>query len=251
MTGQSTFSDEQLTAYLDGEVEPAVAEDIRNALEGDAQLRARLDSLSIDTSEVAAAFDGLLAGAPSVPDFGETPAAGSARSRVMGLVRYAAVAFIAVAIGWSSSFLIPREAGRDWKDFVATYHALYVTDTLTPVSQSDESAVAELAAVAEAVGHSVDLNMVKSLEPLTYKRAQILGFEGSPLMQMTFLTDQGVPVALCLIRSSGPDKAAPDFLELQGMSAATWTSNGFDYLLIGGTDAPLIRDVTEKIVAQL
>ncbi|MBO6893994.1 MAG: hypothetical protein JJ866_18785 [Roseibium sp.] len=251
MTGRQTFSDEQLTAYLDGEAEPVLADDIRIALETDPELGKRLDGLVIDTSQVATTFKGLLANAPHPPDLSEVPSEAAEPRRVPEFLKYAAVAFIAVAIGWSSGSLTSRDAGPDWKDFVATYHALYVTDTLAPVSQDQADAEAELAAVANVVGHAVDLDVLNNLPPLTYKRAQVLGFEGTPLMQMTFLTDQGVPIALCLIRSSGSGKAIPDFAELQGMSAATWSKDGFDFLLIGGTDAPLIRKVTDVLVAQL
>ncbi|MCY6382943.1 hypothetical protein [Hoeflea prorocentri] len=39
--------------------------------------------------------------------------------------------------------------------------------------------------------------------------------------------------------------------KLQGMSAASWTAGGYDYLLIGGVDPDLIRSAAGGLVGRI
>ena len=68
MTLDAQFSDEQLTAYLDGEAGDDLCAQIDVALEEDATLGDRLAGLDIPMDQLGSAFDGLLAEAPAMPD---------------------------------------------------------------------------------------------------------------------------------------------------------------------------------------
>lgn len=50
------FTDEELTAFLDGEEDHAPVAEIRSALKADADLAQRLDALRIDRQVIVAAF---------------------------------------------------------------------------------------------------------------------------------------------------------------------------------------------------
>lgn len=89
------------------------------------------------------------------------------------------------------------------------------------------------------------------VEQLDYKRAQILSFEGRPLIQLAFLSKVGAPVALCILQSYDGQESSPGFSEMRGMSSASWSKDGYEYLLIGGNDNSLIKQVAERYSAQL
>jgi len=70
MTRDRFFSDEELTAYLDGEFELAPIDEISNASRRDRALVRRLDALRVDSQLISAAFEPLAHPAkrpPSLP----------------------------------------------------------------------------------------------------------------------------------------------------------------------------------------
>ncbi len=251
MSEKPTFSDEQLTAYLDGETDHIPADEISRALDRDAALRARLDRLSVETDDIADAFGRLLESAPPAPEVSLPEAAADQSSRWPSLHAIAAVAVLCLTVGWGAGYVTPRSDLTSWHDFVAAYQALYVNSTLAQVEQEDDAAASQLEHVAGAIGKPIDLSTLKQIEGLDYKRAQILGFEGQPLAQLTFLSEVGAPVALCIIRKQGEGDAEVELAELHGMSAASWSRDGYDYLLIGGSDAALIAATAGKLTNRL
>ncbi|AHD03303.1 hypothetical protein [Leisingera methylohalidivorans] len=56
-------------------------------------------------------------------------------------------------------------------------------------------------------GQSVDPSPAQSAKRLEFKCAQLLGFNGKPLLQMAYLDPDGVPVAFCVTCSAGAGKA--------------------------------------------
>lgn len=247
MTNRPTFTDEQLTAYLDRELDHIPADEIRAALEHDAALKARIEQLSLDTGQIADAFDDLLAKAPEMPDLAVDVQTEDSwwRRKVTGLAAAAVIA--ALAVGWGVGDITGKHDLETWDQYVAAYHALYVNSTLSDVDQSEQSAIAELARVSQSVGRPVDYSQITDIASLDYKRAQILGFEGRPLMQLTFLSKVGAPIALCIIRSDASREGTIRTQQMQGMSSAHWAKDGYEFLLIGGTDEPLISSVAERL----
>ena len=68
MTTGRTFSDEDLTAFLDGEADDALAREIEAALEADQDLAARLEGLTVPIAALQRAFATQLSAAPAMPD---------------------------------------------------------------------------------------------------------------------------------------------------------------------------------------
>ena len=251
MSDDRTFSDEQLTAFLDGETEHIPADDIRAALETDAGLRARLHGLSMDTGEIAGAFDRLLERAPEMPDIDLGVDAAAPPRKAPYLRQLAACIVLALFVGAIAGYVVRSDSLRTWHDYVAAYHALYIDDTLGNIERPEGLVLAELDRVGGAIGKTIELPLLRGIDGLDYKRGQILGFENRPLVQLAFLSDKGVPVALCIIRAGDPGDRQLQISELQGMSAASWTAGGYDYLLIGGTDPELISSVAAGLVDRI
>ncbi len=233
---QTKFSDEALTAYLDGALDSETEERLSAALETDDDLVDRLQALDIPVAEIRAEYDALLSEAPPMPALPEV-AKPKTVSRFafgtfgMGLAAGLAIAAVGGVLLWEQPEA-PKAPG--WKAVVASYQALYSEETLAAVTPSQDEQDAQIRAATAAIG--LDLAALPAAEGLSFKRAQILEFRGRPLAQITYLRADGAPVALCILPVSDP--ASKPMLEeqLNGMAAVSWNENGFGYLLIGGSD---------------
>ncbi len=244
------FSDEQLTAFLDGEGDFELITAISLAQKTDDQLRNRLERLKIPQVEMSAAFDGLLSSAPAYPAHLTLPMAAN-QGLFSGLRAVAATAVVCLGVGWLAANYFADRSTEDWHQSVATYHALYVNDTLAQVNQSPAAAQDELKRVAAVLGKAIAPDVLTGSPQLTYKRAQVLGFQGRPLAQLAFLSNTGVPVALCIIKNEKPGDTTISTGEQLGMKTASWSKGEYDYLLVGGTDAALINDAATAFSAKL
>lgn len=234
------FTDEEITAYLDGETEFAPVEEIEAALEEDEALQERMASMTFDADRFDEAFKGLLPEAPAMPSLlPKKPELIYRPSKGYG--RIAAAACLALAMGFGAGTLLTAQEEDGWHEYVAAYQALYITKTLDHVDRPREVAEAELTRVTNAIGIDISLDQLSSQEGLNYKRGQVLGYEGKPLIQLAFLTDDGKPIALCIIKSRGGQKSNMDVGQMEGMKSATWSNGEFDFLLIGGDDEMLIK----------
>lgn len=237
-----TFTDEELVAYLDGEEEHAPVAAINAALKEDALLRQRLDQLHVDKQAIADGFAALLAQDRPTPVLPEVRV-----TRGYGMGSLALVASLALAIGLGSGAYLTRAPQPGWLAYVAAYQALYSTETLSHIQVDAAAQQVELDRVAVAIGKMLTPAELDMLPGAEYKRAQVLSFNGKPLIQLTFLTDSGDPLALCIIRSNTGRGAQPAVSQMEGMSAAVWGRDGYEYLLIGGQDDAQIEDYAQVL----
>ena len=245
------FTDEQITAYLDGEKEHTPYEAINAARKTDTQLDARIKALSFDLSKIQNSMDGLLKVAPKPPELPKPIAANDNGSSLLknGLIAACVASFILFSgiIGYS----ISDRQTDSWREYVAAYHYLYITNTLSAVENKKPAAIAELERVGKAIGKKLQFASLIGFEGLDYKRSQILGYEGKPLAQMTFLSKMGTPIALCVIRSGLDADEAINNVTLEGMAAAKWSKNGYEYIIIGGNDQILIDNAAQHFVSKI
>ncbi|MEM9602333.1 MAG: hypothetical protein AAGA11_05700 [Pseudomonadota bacterium] len=242
-----TFTDDQLTAYLDGELEPSLAATLEARLATDGELGARLEALSFDQTALRQAFDAVLAEAPAFPEAVLEPAAPAEPHRGVGAFTGFAAAAVLVACLSSLVTLWATRAPSDerrWFDYVAAYQALYTTDTLVHVTTDGTTRAAELERVSGAIGLEIPLQAVEALPNLHYKRAQVLGFEGAALAQLTFLTADGAPIAICIIGTDQADDTVQTAM-LEGMASERWSDGEHAFLVIGGADQSELSGVAE------
>jgi len=241
------FTDEDLTAYLDSAADPTMAQKLETALATDPDLAARLADLDVPMGDLKAALDPMIAAAPviAVPEVSFNTLKKRHSRSMAGLA-----AALVAGIAFGALVLKPapqQTAQQDWMDYVAAYQALYVEDTLTAVVQTDAQSAAQLQRVSAQLGRPLD--RATDIPGFAYKRAQVLGFNGKPLIQMAYLTDTGVPMALCIIRSDEGETL--ETMRLEGLEAASWSDGDFAYLLIGGEDSAQIAAAATHLQAQL
>ncbi|GFE50223.1 membrane protein [Roseobacter cerasinus] len=238
------FSDAELVAFLDGEAEFAPVAEITAALARDPALQQRLDALAIDRAALRRSF-AMVEPEPGVmPDLAIAPV--GARAPIWHLATAASLALM-IGVGAGAWMAQPEPPG--WAEYVAAYQALYSEATLAHVAPDDMTQQVELARVAAAIGKDIALAQLQTVPEAHYKRAQVLSFDGRPLVQLAFTTPAGTPIALCIIRSDSPDAPAPQMTRMEGLSAARWLRDGYDYLLIGGTDSDMVSRMANRFVS--
>lgn len=236
------FTDEDLTAWLDGEAAPELAARIEAAVD-DADVADRLAALAIPKDTIKGGFDALLDMAPTpvLPDQSRA----RARAGAMGLIA-ASVASFALGLGvmWTQT----RPAPLDWTDRAAIYHALYGPETLANSNPTPEEAQAQLAALGARLG--VDLTPLASIDGLAYRRAQPLKMGQSDIVQIAFQDATGTPFAICLtLAPDMPD--TPLTRPIQGLAATVGREGRVGYLVVGGQDAVFTARVAEQVDGML
>ncbi len=237
MTGP--WTDNDLTAFLDGALSPRDARRLEADLANDPQLARRLDALTIDTDALRKDFDLLLqAASPNIAPMVKA----APRTRLRAWHGMALAASLAAGIIVGLQFTAPDE---DWQDLAANYHLLYGAETLAPVDDDLERITVELARVAQSLAREMPLDALQAPAGIRLKRAQMLAYEGRPLAQIAYVTPAGEPIALCIIADE--DDAVLRSLSMRGMAAATWSANGYGFLLIGTDDRVLIDRAAQEL----
>ena len=131
---------------------------------------------------------------------------------------------------------------------MASYQSLYLTETVEQTTQDSDVALGVLADFQSRAG--VELTAATAINGLDFRRAQVLGLNNKPLMQMAYLGDDGTPFALCVIATANADSDLSDRMA-QGLAATSWVSDGVGYLVIGGGDPTRTRAFAEDMKAQL
>lgn len=240
---KTSFSDEELTAFLDGELDKQSAAQIKSAAKSDGAVAARLDALAVPMKLLKLSMNPAVLDAPALP----AHLAGSAPSPSRGIWVASAIAasfVIGVAV---TNFMRPAP-NTGWIATIASYQALYVTETLEGTTQPPAETAQVLALAQDTFG--VDLSEALSIAGLDFKRAQMLGLNGSPLLQVAYLAEDGTPMALCLKSVSGPDRG-PKTTVMFDMAGVSWVENGIGYLLIGGGDTAKTEALSSGLAAVL
>lgn len=236
------ISDEMLTAFLDGELSTLESQKVQKAIATDPALSERLASLDIVTPDLTAAFDGILASAPAMPDL---PPMEEERSR--GVFGLAAAAIAGVAIGFGATFGFSQPQDPDWKEAIANYQTLYVPETLA-TAQNDTAQSERLAGFAARL--DLDLAQAQTADGFDFRRVQMLGYEGSPLVQMAYVSETGEPFAFCITAVDEADYA-PQTDMISGLAAAHWVKDGYGFLVIGGDDLSTVADFADGVHQQI
>ena len=234
MTDVRYITDEELVAYLDDELSAEDALRVTDALSHDSLLNERLRAFDVPIERLRSGADTMLASAPSFPDHlvAEKP--------TNWLQMAGMVAVLGIGFGFGAS-VWPR-ADADWIETVANYQSLYVTQTLDR-AQPVEARENILTALSETIG--LDLLPLLDIAQLDYRRGQALAFEGRPLIQLAYLDNQ-IPIAICITFVDGPDRPITEGAHF-GLSTVSWQKDGRGFLVIGGDDTSLLRQVTEVV----
>jgi len=252
MTQSVPITDEELVAYLDGALDQARRRAIDAALEHDEVLAARLAKLDIDTDAIRAIF-GRIEDAAPVDRLRSRLDEELSRRRSRPPVRWqwmriAATLLLGVGIGAATVLSGVFDKPPSWRAAVADYHALYTAATLASAGNGSNLGV-EVASVSAKLELPIVLDALK-LPGLDFKRAQLLQFGGRPLAQFAYLSEAGVPMAFCFMRTGNADRPI-QVSTLHGLAAASWTKNGYGFIMIGGTQSDVVRQAATELASRI
>eukprot|EP00752_Nemacystus_decipiens_P019397 g17453.t1 len=244
----SPISDETLTAFMDGELSTEERREIEAALASDPALAARLEALDLPLDALKAGFDSLLTAAPAYPEDASSKALPARESSWRLPAMAASILAIGMLIGtlWSPWSNAPQ--ANDWKMAIANYQVLYVPATLPGDEPDTDQALAQLQRLSEELGR--DLSNASAVAGLSYRRAQMLGLNAEPLVQIAYLSEGNDPFAICI---TPVDEAsyAPTTETLAGLAASHWVEDGFGYLVIGGTDLNTVSTIAADLQGRI
>ncbi|WP_240535359.1 anti-sigma factor family protein [Rhizobium freirei] len=255
-------TDEQLTAFIDGELDAADREWIERLIAGDARVAERFDFLARGTLPFREAFDPMLAEAPAAKleamlaaiaamEKPEARAAGIGRRGFLAAVAASFVAAIAIdraVIGLGHGLSKPDEDG-EWRAAVAEYLSLYTADTLSGPSGDHAQQVAQLGEVGTKLGLALAPEAI-AMPGVEFKRAQILNYDSRPLAQIAYLDPESGPLALCIVQSAR-GATAPDMESRRGMNIVYWSSATHAFMLIGHAPIDRIQQLADEVRARL
>ncbi|MGO6751412.1 anti-sigma factor family protein [Rhizobium ruizarguesonis] len=257
-------SDEDLTAFIDGELTPEEAARIEAIVNEDESTAERLEFLARAGLPFKQAFAPLLAEAPrakletmlaAIPAQpgarpGTTPAFAS-RRRFLGALAASLVAGIAIdraVIGMGARFSA-KDENSEWRSVVADYISLYTPETLAGPVPAREDQAAQLGPLDEKLGLSLSPEAV-SLPGIDFKRALMLQYDGKPLAQIAYLDPETGPMALCIVKSDAGSKA-PDLESRKGLNVIYWSNETHAFMLIGRIPADRMKELGEDVRRRL
>jgi hypothetical protein len=136
----------------------------------------------------------------------------------------------------------PDHDQDDWRQAVADYIALYSADTLATVPSGGEGALPFL---SDRLSLKLSLASV-ALPGMTFKRAQMLSYDGAPLGQIAYVDEENRAVAFCIIRNGEAD--APVTTEKRdGLALASWARGGRGYVVVGRFSTERAEELPEAL----
>lgn len=226
-----TFSNEEITAYLDAELDSAQCAEFEALLASSPRFARRVAALDVDMPALQEAFSSLLAEAPVY--------AAPPPPRRRAWVAAAAVALLAIGLTFGQ---LSKPSVESWQMEVAHYQVLYVPETLAGITPDATRLEKELARAESLLGIELNQAALSNVPGLTLRRAQVLGFEGRTLIQIAYTTLDGAPVAFCILKGETEGDVAPVFARLLGLETALWQGPAHGFMVIGGQNQALIAD---------
>ncbi|MFM0478714.1 zf-HC2 domain-containing protein [Paraburkholderia strydomiana] len=265
------LDDSLLIAYADGELSAADAASVEQALAESVDLRRTVELLRASRLPYREAF--ARQKLPPVPDElrRRVEAMASAAQERTGFAArqparrspsllWLAAAFVAGAFcvglvqqlnarlpgafsnGAATTASVDR---RSWVSVAADYQRMYTRETVESVAPDRTAAVDKIDAIRNVDGIRL---RVPDLRPagLAFKSVERLRYDGKPLVQIVYLPERGVPVALCVIKDSRPDESIAQ-KKVDGMTVVSWRQNELAYALIGTPDSGDLPTIARQI----
>lgn len=121
-----------------------------------------------------------------------------------------------------------------WIKAAVNYQQLFTRDTIAYADPDPARLAKTVDAIREEDGVTVRVPDLSGAG-LAFKGVQRLRFHDKPLVQLVYLPQKGVPVALCVIKDTRPDQHIAE-QRVDGMKVVTWRQAQLGYALIGAPD---------------
>jgi anti-sigma factor RsiW len=247
----------QLSAYLDGELDPATSAVIEERLATDPAAQAELDALiEADLLAQDAFADDLanpvpLALAKQIKATAMPAQAASKQRPIWGALAASLVVF---ALGGIGGYALKGQTTpiqtAGWLADIADYHAVYAGQTRHLVEVGSDEADHIETWLGNTVGASFSIPDMTSFG-LTFEGGRLLVANGRPVAQLMYRDDAGRVVALCLQRGNTPAEGVTAFREstIKGFDFVSWSAGDANFVVIAPEGAPDLNDIA-RVAAQ-
>ncbi|WP_420332578.1 hypothetical protein [Roseibium sp.] len=242
-----TYSDQELLAFLNGEMDARRAEQIEQTMRVDRELEHRVMALDPVAAPVRGAMSAL-PGRKAIADLERVALDGEKRGgNRTPWMKLAAVLVLGAVLGGGAMWL-GGPSGDDWRGRVAQYQSLYVADTVRLTVASADVLERQLEVASEKLGRSLDQQSLEAPSALRLARVQVLGLDDAPLIQIVYQDGEGTPFALC-VTTAGPrgETHEPTSEMLHGLATTAWEDGSFRYIFVGGDDLGKTGEVASQL----
>lgn len=241
-------SDVMLSAYADGELDEAATDEAENYLAANPFAWPTVEMHRETTSLLRAALsEGQFSGKSAV-----IPAARRARVFVPREVWAVAASLLLAAGGfaagatWNGGLTSARDT---MLTEIAEYHSIYSRETVhlveVPAAQADH--------LKMWLGKRVNRNLViPDLKEagLTFAGGRMVVLDGSPVAELMYTREHGLPIALCILNHGG--KQGDVRVERRGdVRLANWDDGSHSYVVVGEASSDTVRDLANLARKQL
>jgi len=236
-----SFTDRELKAYLAGDASQPLEQSIETALSSDPELERRLMALDNVAAFVRDTLK-IIPSAARLETLLQTPKPTRAKSGQFRGISIAASILAGIVLGWSGKdYAVDKQS--TWRMEVASYQALYTPQTIAHLDRDPVNLSNQFKRASTALKLDLPQEKLAEIEALTLFRAQVLGFQGHPLIQIVYQSETGAPIALCIIaKDTAPEQTQITYARMQGLASATWANDKYEFFLIGGQDETHIQN---------
>jgi hypothetical protein len=137
-----------------------------------------------------------------------------------------------------------------WAQAIASYHALYVRATVGQQFDKPEQLAGLLDGLTEEHRQRLAVPDLSSIG-WTFRRVQRLGYEGRPLLQMVYLSADGLPIALCALPAAPAEggQAPLQVDRLHGQTVAHWVDRGLAFVLVADLHPEVLAEVARGLAS--
>ncbi|MDW3223608.1 MAG: anti-sigma factor [Paracoccaceae bacterium] len=230
----------KLSAYLDGELDPAEAETIEALLESDPVAQTELDDLLQAQVDAQDMFDAQLrhpvplALVRQIKD-SQSPDATSPARPIWGAM---AASLVALTLGGVGGFLLKDQITptqtAGWLADIADYHSVYSEQErhLVEVGADESDHIEKW--LGNTIGATFSIPSLSEFN-LTFQGGRLLVANGKPVAQLMYRQEDGTVIALCLQSSSSAHEGQLVFnnTTINGFDFVSWRAQDARYVLIG------------------
>jgi anti-sigma factor RsiW len=239
------ITEEELHAWLDGELPAEREAAVERHLAANPEERQRFDAYRADGEAIARIFSCAESEA-SVPAVETRPR----RARWLWSAGPAIAAGILMGvIGLTSGMLIERTAPKsdyaEQIEEVAGYHLVYARETKhlveIPASQREEL----VAWMSDRLGRRMVIPDLSG-DGLTFGGGRMLVVNHRPVAQLLYTRAGGQPIGVCVTQL--PDEQAPINVDHRdGLRLVSWVQDGYGYIIVGDLPETQVRQVADRV----
>lgn len=264
-----TYSDEDILRYVDGDMDEQATNQLRNDIDRDSELSQRVDAMLASQLPYSMAYkvnpppqmpESIRQSVSTWSDIARNASSIQAlapKHRSMKVATVAGITGLSFVLGFSAASLrdkdlaiatnnptVISQSTEDtlWVKRVADYQSLYVAQTVSNIHDGRMKAD-ELLARTDIL--EVMDAKIPDLSNYNYQfvRAQQLGFQGQPLIQLVYTSPGKKPLALCFMPSKGQDQNTISLAVHEGLGSASWRTASQRFVIVADESQTSIESI--------